>query len=700
MQQVDATKPGAVAVTSDGVLMANDGSDYDSKADYFLELTSNIFFLVASILYVWLSAIDVGYAVEYHEALRNGELQYYMLYWNQMPPQAHGAASVLGYDKKTWDSGGYVEEVDLWWDCLPEKMVKAAEVLGYTQSKWDGGPAPVPLVCDTLASNATSAVDFNSTDVNANLTADGSPLWTDLSPEERQAASVLGYDQTMWNAGETPPEIAIWYECLSDDQNAAAAILGYDQAAWDGGYEAPPQLDCAVNAAATWAPTMEPVAAEEGSVPSPTPGLATTPDGSPLWAALSPEEQQAASVLGYDQTMWNAGETPPEIAIWYQCLSDNQNAAAAILGYDQAAWDGAYEAPPQLDCAVNAAATWAPTMEPTAVPVPVSLVPPMSAPPTVAPNAGTWAALSPVEQQAASVLGYDQTMWNTGETPPEIAIWYDCLKSDQIVAAAILGYDRAVWDGGYEPPPQLDCAVNPAATWAPTMEPVPVPAPAARYLEGEGEGFGEGEGEGVGAVTASPSTYEDDFGEEERYRLIYIFAAWFFVLTGLIEWWFMGEWYPLVFVAAGVFGFVSALYVLSNVFYSNIFNCASINCFFIEALFMIWYRFRGPKDYRISMIVADASFALGSIIELVLCYQYVFDEFAWISMTVVVFNTFAQCLWVVCALIYTVLTLRIYGPTMQELEAEKVKKEELAAQEKEVDVEESTSSDAEQAIAN
>ena len=594
MQQVDATKPGAVAVTSDGVLMANDGSDYDSKADYFLELTSNIFFLVASILYVWLSAIDVGYAVEYHEALRNGELQYYMLYWNQMPPQAHGAASVLGYDKKTWDSGGYVEEVDLWWDCLPEKMVKAAEVLGYTQSKWDGGPAPVPLVCDTLASNATSAVDFNSTDVNANLTADGSPLWTDLSPEERQAASVLGYDQTMWNAGETPPEIAIWYECLSDDQNAAAAILGYDQAAWD----------------------------------------------------------------------------------------------------------GAYEAPPQLDCAVNAAATWAPTMEPTAVPVPVSLVPPMSAPPTVAPNAGTWAALSPVEQQAASVLGYDQTMWNTGETPPEIAIWYDCLKSDQIVAAAILGYDRAVWDGGYEPPPQLDCAVNPAATWAPTMEPVPVPAPAARYLEGEGEGFGEGEGEGVGAVTASPSTYEDDFGEEERYRLIYIFAAWFFVLTGLIEWWFMGEWYPLVFVAAGVFGFVSALYVLSNVFYSNIFNCASINCFFIEALFMIWYRFRGPKDYRISMIVADASFALGSIIELVLCYQYVFDEFAWISMTVVVFNTFAQCLWVVCALIYTVLTLRIYGPTMQELEAEKVKKEELAAQEKEVDVEESTSSDAEQAIAN
>ena len=593
MQQVDATKPGAVAVTSDGVLMANDGSDYDSKADYFLELTSNIFFLVASILYVWLSAIDVGYAVEYHEALRNGELQYYMLYWNQMPPQAHGAASVLGYDKKTWDSGGYVEEVDVWWDCLPEKMVKAAEVLGYTQSKWDGGPAPVPLVCDTLASNATSAVDFNSTDVNANLTADGSPLWTDLSPEERQAASVLGYDQTMWNTGETPPEIAIWYECLSDDQNAAAAILGYDQAAWDGGYEAPPQLDCAVNAAATWAPTMEPVAAEEGSVPSPTPGLATTPDGSPLWAALSP-----------------------------------------------------------------------------------------------------------VEQQAASVLGYDQTMWNTGETPPEIAIWYDCLKSDQIVAAAILGYDRAVWDGGYEPPPQLDCAVNPAATWAPTMEPVPVPAPAARYLEGEGEGIDEGEGEGVGAVTASPSTYEDDFGEEERYRLIYIFAAWFFVLTGLIEWWFLGEWYPLVFVAAGVFGFVSALNVLSNVFYSNIFNCASINCFFIEALFMIWYRFRGPKDYRISMIVADASFALGSIIELVLCYQYVFDEFAWISMTVVVFNTFAQCLWVVCALIYTVLTLRIYGPTMQELEAEKVKKEELAAQEKEVDVEESTSSDAEQAIAN
>ena len=85
---------------------------------------------------------------------------------------------------------------------------------------------------------------------------------------------------------------------------------------------------------------------------------------------------------------------------------------------------------------------------------------------------GTWVALSPEEQEAASELGYDQESW---EADDAVRWWYECLTSDQKAAATLLGFGEEEWNRGSDPPLGLDCDEDPAATWPPTLTPTPAP---------------------------------------------------------------------------------------------------------------------------------------------------------------------------------------------------------------------------------
>ena len=73
---------------------------------------------------------------------------------------------------------------------------------------------------------------------------------------------------------------------------------------------------------------------------------------------------------------------------------------------------------------------------------------------------------------------------------------------------------------------------------------------------------------------------------------------------------------------------------------------------------MAWTRIRGELEYHPILMAADLFFATGATIEVVLSYFYIFDETAAFSMDIAGFNTMAQSLWVICALIYTYFTLR------------------------------------------
>ena len=50
---------------------------------------------------------------------------------------AKNAAKILGYEKKTWDSGATVDAEDCDWDELTKEQKKAAVVLGYDEASWD-----------------------------------------------------------------------------------------------------------------------------------------------------------------------------------------------------------------------------------------------------------------------------------------------------------------------------------------------------------------------------------------------------------------------------------------------------------------------------------------------------------------------------------------------------------------------------------
>ena len=128
-------------------------------------------------------------------------------------------------------------------------------------------------------------------------------------------------------------------------------------------------------------------------------------------------------------------------------------------------------------------ATTQPSARPTATPTATPTVSPTVLPtisPTTGPTArpseplepGTWVALSPEEQEAASELGYDQESW---EADDAVRWWYECLTSDQKAAATLLGFGEEEWNRGGDPPLGLDCDEDPAATWPPTLTPTPAP---------------------------------------------------------------------------------------------------------------------------------------------------------------------------------------------------------------------------------
>jgi len=210
------------------------------------------------------------------------------------------------------------------------------------------------------------------------------------------------------------------------------------------------------------------------------------------------------------------------------------------------------------------------------------------------------------------------SLWDNEGTPVESDEWWVDLTKEQRDAAETLGYNEQSWNG------------------------------VRRKLEETNEGATEG-------YVAPPNPYAD---EDKRYRNLYIVAAWCFVMVGFLDWLLEGKLYPLLFVVAGLCGFVSALFVLSNIRVSNILDMCSVHFYFFEAIAMVWSRMRGEKQYHPFLIAADALFATGSTIEVVLSYFYVFDSTADFSVDIAAFNTLAQSLWVICALIYIAFTLK------------------------------------------
>ena len=85
-------------------------------------------------------AFHTHYSLLTHKSIRYATLHYTALHCTALHAQqiaAKNAAKILGYEKKTWDSGATVDAEDCDWDELTKEQKKAAVVLGYDEASWD-----------------------------------------------------------------------------------------------------------------------------------------------------------------------------------------------------------------------------------------------------------------------------------------------------------------------------------------------------------------------------------------------------------------------------------------------------------------------------------------------------------------------------------------------------------------------------------
>ena len=144
-------------------------------------------------------------------------------WFRDLPPKIQTAYTALGWNETLWDAGISPQSDNLAWDELPPKMMEAASFIGYTQEIWDA--------------DGEVSVDSNSTTQNnssgtGNTTYDDYD-WAELPPEVQAAASLLGYDQFIWDNNGTAWSSELVWNDLSPEAQEAATVLGYHQASWD-----------------------------------------------------------------------------------------------------------------------------------------------------------------------------------------------------------------------------------------------------------------------------------------------------------------------------------------------------------------------------------------------------------------------------------------------------------------------------------
>ncbi len=201
--------------------------------------------------------------------------------------------------------------------------------------------------------------------------------WKELTAAERAAAAQIGYDEASWEMGDTPAACEKSWAKLSATERSAATTLGYTEQEWAAELAqpvpgpgtsgvSPPVPMPAARPAATPSPppaaagvqkkesgasslapvpAAQPAPAGQPSTPaarkvSPTPAPALMKMGKDkVWQDLTGAERTAAGQIGYDEAMWDAGETPAACEKHWAKLSATERKAATTLGYTEQEWD-------------------------------------------------------------------------------------------------------------------------------------------------------------------------------------------------------------------------------------------------------------------------------------------------------------------------------------------------------------------------
>lgn len=217
--------------------------------------------------------------------------------WSDISEEEQAAWTVLGWNETNWDSDDPTTipaSETTAWEGLTEEEQAAATTLGYDEASWAEIQARVP-----------------EGDVDEFWVAE---QWDDLKYSEKRLWGILGWNAENWESDDptTIPasETTAWSE-LTEEEQAAAAGLGYDEESWAGIQARVPEGD----ADEFWsAQAWDDLKYSEkrlwgllGWNAENWEGNTDEPDSaSKPWADLTPEEQDAATHLGYMEESWDA----------------------------------------------------------------------------------------------------------------------------------------------------------------------------------------------------------------------------------------------------------------------------------------------------------------------------------------------------------------------------------------------------------
>ena len=378
-----------------------------------------------------------------------------------------------------------------------------------------------------------------------------------------------------------------------------------------------------------------------------------------FWADLPLDIQTAYTTLGYNETIWNEDLDAEAEGLDWEEMTLEQQTAASFIGYSQEIWDAGTEAPSGLlttdvnlieveedeEVPIVTATTppGADTSSPTTIapvttdsPVtgtspPTTVLPIATSPPTTTATATAsitpgayddydWAELPREVQEAATALGYNEGLWNSGGTAETEDFWWGELTVEQQQAAVLLGYREFSWDGTENPNIPLDDGVGGDSNTT---------VGASATTANNAAGFSPSREDIDNYVS-----YDDDYlfqvgnsdTQVSRYMVLYFSAALCFVYVGLLDLIREKRAFHFLMIFAGVNGVISAMLVEKDIFISNIFNALSVHFFLLEAatLFSVHKNQRVgdlPEDHPMKKIlkkwleIGDILFLIGSIID-------------------------------------------------------------------------------------
>lgn len=175
-------------------------------------------------------------------------------------------------------------------------------------------------------------------------------------------------------------------------------------------------------------------------------------------------------------------------------------------------------------------------------------------------------------------------------------------------------------------------------------------------------------------VVKEPTEWPEDY--VSKYMLLYFWAAFGFLVTGVIEIKLAHNrksplkiliLYYLMMLAA-MFGLASAILTNKHPLWSNICNCISVNLWALEALYIVLQRVHGNHEaaeydqsqgicgWSIKMWfwVADISFLFGTSGDAITSWFYIFQYDNWIlGICAIIFASF----WQICAFVYLAVAI-------------------------------------------